>query len=84
MTFSTPSWEADHPLFEREDKGELRIELKRKKEGAYIGTLVATYMEEGLQGLQGGLSRTSRRAFKSYLKRALKKNFNRDFKEGHQ
>ena len=75
MTFSTPSWEADHPLFEREDKGELRIELKRKKEGAYIGTLVAT---------RGGPSRTSRRAFKSYLKRALKKNFNRDFKEGHQ
>ena len=57
MTFSTPSWEADHPLFEREDKGELRIELKRKKEGAYIGTLVATRrrafkdFKEGLQEL---------------------------------
>ena len=46
--------------------GELRIELKRKKEGAYIGTLVATRrrafkdFKEGLQellkeGLKEGL-----------------------------
>ena len=82
MTFSTPSWEADHPLFEREDKGELRIELKRKKEGAYIGTLVATYMEEGLQGLQGGPSigaieglkrRTSRGTSKKISRKTLQR-----------
>ena len=60
MTFHTPSWEADYPLYEREAKGELRIELKRKN---------------SKEPIRGTSRRAFKRYLKKDFKRDFKRDF---------